>query len=71
MKIVADQARIEHVYATVRQVVANGSDHVIRIPVAQTPVRVVITIKHTIPPSVDPRNLGAQVAFNFVPAKHR
>jgi hypothetical protein len=44
---------------------------VIRIPVAQTPVRVVITIKHTIPPSVDPRNLGAQVAFNFVPAKHR
>jgi hypothetical protein len=71
MKVVADQARIGHVYATVRQVVANGSDHVIRIPVAQTPLRVVITIKHTIPPSVDPRNLGAQVAFNFVPAKHR
>ena len=70
VKLVGDQAKLEHVYATVRQVVANGSDHVIKIPVAQTPVRVVITIKPTIPPSVDPRNLGAQVAFNFVPSKH-
>jgi hypothetical protein len=71
VKIDADQAQFSHVYATVRKVVANGSNGVIRVPGARTPVRVEIRIKHTIPPSVDPRNLGAQVAFTFVPAKHR
>ena len=41
-----------------------------RVPVPQTPVRVELRITGTYPASSsDPRSLGAQVGFTFVPAK--
>ena len=51
--------------------VANtGNDTVVKIPVARTPVRLVLSFPRTIPRSPsDPRDLGAQVNFRFVPAK--
>jgi hypothetical protein len=53
-----------------RTVVRNGSQQVVRIPVAQTPVRVVVFIKPTFRASeADPRELGAQVSYKFVPAR--
>jgi hypothetical protein len=72
VRLVNQQARLGKVVHTRRVVVANGSYQVVKIPVAQTPVRVVLTFHRTIPPSAaDPRSLGAQVAFRFVPAKSR
>jgi hypothetical protein len=53
-----------------RRDVANGTSETIRVPVAQTPVRVEVSIPDTIPPtSADPRDLGAQVGFRFLPAQ--
>jgi hypothetical protein len=64
------QAQIGHVFERVRTIVRNGSEQVFTIPVRRTPVRVVITVSPTFRASVaDPRQLGAQVAFDFVPVK--
>src|SRR5207249_2500003 len=67
LKIVNGQAAIGRVLTVRRTIVKNGSYQVVRIPVARTPFRLVLNIKPTIPPSTDPRNLGAQVVFKFVP----
>jgi hypothetical protein len=69
VKLVNQQAKLDRIIDTRRRVIANGSYQVVKIPVARTPVRVVLTIRNTIPPSTDPRNLGAQASFKFVPAK--
>jgi hypothetical protein len=56
----------------VHRFVANGTTETLAFPVAQTPVRVEINVAHDtlIPPtSLDPRNLGVQVSFQFVQAK--
>jgi len=57
-----------------RTLVRDCSSQVVKIPVAQTPVRVVLTFPpgntfHASPS--DPRNLGAQVSFSFVPSPTR
>jgi hypothetical protein len=70
VKIVGGQAVLGHVFTERRTLVRNGSSQVIDFPVARTPVRVEIFIKKTFRASLsDPRNLGAQVGFTFVPAK--
>jgi hypothetical protein len=72
VKIVAQQAQLGHVYAKVRRLIRNGSYQVVDVPVERTPVRVEVNISPTFRASVsDPRNLGAQIAFRFVPAKSR
>jgi hypothetical protein len=50
-------------------IVPDGSFQIVRIPVARTPVRVVLSITPTFRAPPDPRNLGAQVSFAFRPAK--
>jgi hypothetical protein len=52
--------------------VPNGSTQTLSFPVSQTPVRIELTVvKSTlIPPTAnDPRSLGVQVGFTFVPAR--
>jgi hypothetical protein len=57
------------VFATKRTLVRNGQQETLRFEVAQTPVRVEINISPTFRSSVsDPRQLGAQVGFEFHPA---
>jgi hypothetical protein len=57
------------IYAHRRTLVRNGSFQVIRIPILRTPVRLVLSIPNTFRASTaDPRQLGAQVTFSFVPA---
>ena len=56
----------------VHKVVPNGTSQTIEFPVAQTPVRVEITVDPaTLIPStdMDARSLGVQVGFTFVPAR--
>ncbi len=68
VKVKGGQAVLGHVFAVRRTLVRNDSSQVIEIPVARTPVRVEIFISPTFKPSAsDRRNLGAQVAFKFVP----
>jgi hypothetical protein len=56
--------------ATRRLVIHNGEDRPVRVPVASTPVRVVVDTTPTFRPSPsDTRDLGAQVGFRFVPAR--
>ena len=65
-----EASRIAKIIDQRRAVVANGSSQVVKIPVARTPVRLVLSFPRTIPRSPsDPRDLGAQVNFRFVPAK--
>ena len=72
VKLVNQQARLDEITDRRRAVVENGSYQVVKIPVERTPVRVVLTFRKTIPPTAsDPRNLGAQVGFRFVPAKRQ
>jgi hypothetical protein len=72
VKLVNQQARIGEITDRRRAVVENGSYQLVKIPVERTPVRVVLTFRKTIPPTAsDPRNLGAQVGFKFVPAKRQ
>jgi hypothetical protein len=60
------------VYDRRTALVENGKSTEIRVPVARTPVRVVITISPTFRASeADPRALGAQAEFRFVPAKRQ
>jgi hypothetical protein len=60
------------VYASRRTLVRNGSVQVIRFHVPRTPVRLVLSIPNTFRASAaDPRQLGAQVTFSFVPASKR
>jgi hypothetical protein len=71
VKIVNGQADLGHVFTTVRTLVHNHAQQVFKIPVQRTPIRVEITVSPTFRASVaDPRHLGAQVGFNFVPASH-
>ena len=50
--------------------IRNGTQQRLEIPVARTPVRVELRIHPTFRASIsDPRNLGAQVGFEFIPAK--
>ncbi len=50
--------------------IPNGGDIPVRIPVTHTPVRVRVDVTPTFQPSSsDTRQLGAQVSFQFVPAK--
>ncbi len=52
--------------------VRNATQKTVSIPVARTPVRVEVRIPDPIPPSAsDPRQLGAQISFRFVPAGRR
>jgi hypothetical protein len=62
--------RIEHV---IHELVRNGQPGELVVPVAQTPVRVEISIPNPLQPAQtgDPRQLGAQVGFTFVPSKRR
>ena len=61
---------LDRVYLLRRTLVRNGSEQRLEIPVARTPVRVELDISPTFRPSAsDPRDLGAQVAFGFIPAK--
>jgi hypothetical protein len=56
----------------VTKVVPNGTSKTVSFPVAETPVRVEVTVAPAtlIPPTdVDPRRLGVQVGFTFIPAK--
>jgi hypothetical protein len=70
--LVNQQARLDKITDRRRVIVENGSYQVVKIPVERTPVRTVLTFRKTIPPTAsDPRNLGAQVAFRFVPAKRQ
>ncbi len=70
VKLVNQQAKLAKIIDQRRADVANGSAQVVKIPVARTPVRLVLSFPRTIPPSPsDPRDLGAQVNFRFVPAK--
>jgi hypothetical protein len=58
----------------VTTLIPNGTQKWVRLPVNETPVRVEIRIAAStlIPPTAsDPRTLGAQVAFVFVPAPQR
>jgi hypothetical protein len=69
VKIVGQQAQLGRVFATARRLVRNNSLEVIEVPVRRTPVRVEVRISPTFRASVsDPRDLGAQVGFRFVPA---
>ena len=57
----------------IHRLVRNGQPGEVVVPVASTPVRVEISIPNPLQPAVtgDPRQLGAQVGFTFVPAKRR
>jgi hypothetical protein len=71
VKVVNQQAQLAHVYVTRKFLVRNGEAQTFRIPIAQTPVRVELFVDPTFHASAsDPRDLGAQVAFSFRPAKH-
>ncbi len=62
---------IKDIFARRKAIVRNGEQQQIRIPVPRTPVRVVLYINTFKPSAADRRDLGAQVAFEFVPAKNR
>ena len=57
----------------IHHLVRNGEPGELVVPVAQTPVRVEISIPNPLQPAQtgDPRQLGAQVGFTFVPSKRR
>jgi hypothetical protein len=61
--------KLRRIEARRRTIVRDGSLQTLRIPVARTPVRVVLSIKPTFRAPPDPRNLGAQVSFAFEPAR--
>jgi hypothetical protein len=61
---------LKHVFARRSTTIANGAQETLVVPVARTPVRVELRINPTFHASTsDPRSLGAQVDFQFVPAK--
>jgi hypothetical protein len=69
VKLVNQQAKLAHIFDQRRVIVANGSSQTVKIPVARTPVRVVLTFPSTFHAGTDQRDLAAQVNFTFVPAK--
>jgi len=69
VKLVNQQAKLAQIFDQRRVIVANGSSQIVRIPVARTPVRVVLTFPSTFHSGSDQRDLAAQVNFRFVPAK--
>ena len=72
VKVLNGEPVLGRVYDQRRTLVRNGSLQVIRIPIARTPVRLVLTIPNTFRASAsDPRELGAQVTYSFVPASKR
>ena len=61
---------LKHVYLRRTTTIRNGTQQRLVIPVARTPVRVELRIHPTFRASIsDPRSLGAQVGFEFIPAK--
>jgi hypothetical protein len=76
VKLVVGAVRIDNsqepalgtVWTVKRVTVPNGTQTTVRIPVAQTPVRLEVSIRNVIPLSIDPRGLGAQISFAFDPA---
>lgn len=71
VKLVNQQAKLGRVFDQRRVLVTNGSSQTVKIPVAETPVRVVLTFPSTFHAGTDQRDLAAQVNFTFVPAKPR
>jgi hypothetical protein len=69
VKLVNEQAKLAHIFDQRREIVQNGSSQLVKIPVARTPVRVVLTVPETFHAGTDQRDLAAQVNFRFVPAK--
>ena len=68
VRLVNQQATLGTIVDRRRATVENGSTQLVKIPVARTPVRLVLTFRKTIPRSPsDPRDLAAQVLFRFVP----
>jgi len=68
---VKQAARIAHSTRDVSVTVPNGTSQTLTFPLATTPVRVEINVAPAtlIPPTdLDPRHLGVQVGFSFVPA---
>jgi hypothetical protein len=60
---------IGHLTAARRTIINDGSEVKVRIHVARTPLRALVTIKPTFQPSTtDTRELGAQESFAFCPA---
>jgi hypothetical protein len=61
---------IAHVYEVKHVLVRNGQAQVVNFPVRQTPFRIVIQFPETqtIHVGNDPRDLGAQVGFKFIPS---
>jgi hypothetical protein len=61
---------LKYVYLRRSTTIANGAQKTLVVHVARTPVRVELRINPTFHASTsDPRSLGAQVDFQFVPAK--
>jgi hypothetical protein len=73
VKVVGGFPFLGHAWTKVHAIVRNGSVQTLRIPVARTPVRVVLRFKGNgfRADAADPRHLEAQVHFSFVPAKQR
>ena len=71
VKLVNQQAKIAKIVDQRRVIVENGSSQVIKIPVARTPVRLVLTFPttNTFHAGSDQRDLAAQASFSFVPEK--
>jgi hypothetical protein len=65
------EPEFKHVYSTRWLTVRNDVTQVIQIPIAHAPVRVELRtpMSETFHVPEDPRNLSAQVAFKFIPAK--
>jgi hypothetical protein len=71
VSIDSKNAPVIHPLARVKAVVPNQTEKTVSLAVVRTPVRVEVTIAPStlIPPRPsDPRTLGVQVAFSFVPA---
>lgn len=63
---------LKYVYLRKHTTIDNGAQKTLVIPVSQSPVRVELRIHPTFHASTsDARDLGAQVGFEFVPAKQR
>ena len=69
VRIANDQATIGRVTYRRRTLVENGKAQTLTIPVERSPIRVVIEIANTFRAGSDPRDLGAQVGFRFVPQR--
>jgi len=70
VRVVGQQPQLGRAFAKRELLVRNNSSQALTVPVRATPFRVVVRITPTFHASAsDPRDLGAQVLFTFVPAK--